>query len=204
MNKFMNIKILFLLTGFGLLMSSCQECVEVDVPYTEQEPYSTTEKTNVTLSYEISDGKMWHRRIEGTILFGDNPQLKIWTIVTNTDKYGGTFIFSGKMSSQGNTIDFSDSHYISAGNTYKFLVRKEINPYSFKADIKVDYWSVKAPTITVDKPVTKYREITKYRKCNTCVEDCGVYYRKKSSNWWIWVIIGIAGIILYVKLKTKN
>jgi hypothetical protein len=204
MNKFLNIKMLFLMMGFGLLTNSCEECLEVDVPYTEQEPYLVTEKTNVTLSYKISDGKMWHRRIEGTILFGDNPVLEIWTTVINTDEYGGTFTFSGKLSSQGNTVDFSDSHYISAGNTYKFVVQKEINPYSFKANVEVDNWSVRAPTVTVENQVTKYRDVTKYRKCNTCVEDCEGYYNKKSSNWWIWVILGIAGIILYVKFKNNG
>jgi hypothetical protein len=203
----MNIKMLFFLTGFGiLLMNSCEECVEVDVPYIEEEAYTVTESTNVTLSYEISNRKIYYSRIEGTNtwLINVKPVMKIWTTVTNTDKYGGAFTFSGTISSLGNSFDFSESRYISAGNTYQFVIEKEINHYSFETDVKVDEWSVEAPTVTVDKPVTKYRDVTKYRKCNTCVEDCGEYYRKKSSTWWIWVIIGIAGTVLYMKFKNRG
>ncbi len=189
----MKSKIFFLLSIFTLLiLNSCKKCVDVDVPYIVEEPYTDTEKIDIKLDYNIKDNTVYYHRIGGAILLGENPKMEVYTTVTNTSNYGGTFKFYVYLSSQGNRLDFQTEEYISAGSTEKISIVKELNPYSFTANIKVEKWGVIAPTVSVDKEVTKYKKVTRYRKCNTCVEDCeGKYKGESEIPWWGYLIGGL-------------
>jgi len=156
-------KKIFLFIGVFLsieFIQSCQNCDLVDVPYTEQEAYIEMETQDIKLTYSIEDDNVYYSRIDGTILFGDNPQLKVHCIVTNTSENGGEFEFYATLSSQGDKVDFSQKRYIGAGDTYDFEITKEINSYTFQANVEVDDWGIIAPTVSVEKEVTKYRDVT--------------------------------------------
>ena len=204
-SKFKNMKnplVILVIIIFAIFMQSCQNCDLVDVPYTEEEPYTVIEKTDVTLNYNIENNKMYYLRHEGAILFGDNPTMDAYTTVTNTSEYGGTFEFYAYLTSQGDKIEFRTEKYISSGSTETISITKELNPYSFKANVEVANWGVNAPTISVDKEVTKYRTVTKYRKCNPCEEDCGSHHSSKMPSWLIIVIIiGVVGIVAIIIKK---
>ena len=42
----------------------------------------------------------------------------------------------------------------------------------FKTDIEVEDWGILAPTVSVEKVVTKYKDVVKYKQCNTCDGNC--------------------------------
>jgi len=204
MRLIINILTLLLL----LFLYSCkQDCIDVDVPYTEQESYTDTEQETIKLEYNIENGGLYHKRIQGAVLFSENPKLEIYCTVRNISKEGGEFELYATLSSQGDKIDFNKAAYIGAGETYMFDITKEINPYSFSANIEVDTWGINAPYVKVEKEVTKYRDVTKYRKCNTCVENCGEKYKKDSDiPWWGYLIIGvlILGLVRWILEKLRK
>lgn len=143
---------ILILLGFVLLLQSCAK-------RTRQEPYTEIEETNITLTYIISDNVMHHQRIGGTILLGENPRMKEYCDVTNTSDHGGVFKFRATLSSQGESVEFKDEKFIKSGDTERLLEEKEINPFSFKTNVKVDNWGVTAPTINERKEVIKYRTV---------------------------------------------
>jgi hypothetical protein len=104
---------------------------------------------NITLTYLVKDNNLYYNRITGAILLGENPKLRVYTTVTNTSDYGGVFKFYAKLSSQGNSIEFQNEKYIGSGSTVTFSEEKEINPYSFETNVKVDSWGIIAPIKTV-------------------------------------------------------
>ncbi|WP_404812706.1 hypothetical protein ACIRNY_04545 [Capnocytophaga canimorsus] len=197
-NNYFKIIISLFLLG---LFSCSQECIEIDVPYTDSEPYTDIEKERVELGYKVIDNKMWSERIQGAILFGENPKMKVYTRVANISEHGGVFAFYAKLNSQGQTVEFRKEEYIPSGTTKEISITKEINPFTFQAEVKIEKWYIKAPIVTIDKEVTKYRTIRKYRKCNTCVEDCaGAYKKSKRVPWYVYVLGGILVIGLLGKI----
>jgi hypothetical protein len=115
---------------------------------------------------------MHYNREEGAVLLRDNPKLTMSCEVTNKSEEGGYFEFYANFASQGDMVSISQKEYISGGTTITINAEKEINPFSFKANLEVTDWGIKAPTVTTEKQVTKYRTITKYRPYNTCSESC--------------------------------
>ncbi len=105
-------------------------------------------------------------------MLGENPEFYVYATLTNTSDHGGTFQLYATVTSQGNKLEFLIDAYVPAGATREMRQTKEINPFSFEADVTLDSWGIRAPTITVEEEVTKTREVLKYRRCNTCVEDC--------------------------------
>ena len=128
-------------------------------PRTKEEAYTVIEKQDVTLTYIIKDDHIYYHRTDGAILFNESPKMKVYSTVTNTSDYGGVFRLYAKLSSQGNTIEFETQEYIAAGSTKELSQEKEINPFSFETDVKIDTWGITAPTVSVDKQVTKYRTV---------------------------------------------
>ncbi|NVO09601.1 MAG: hypothetical protein HXX16_06545 [Bacteroidales bacterium] len=104
----------------------------------------------VPLTYLIKDNKLFYDRESGATLLGVNPKLKVYTTITNTSDYGGVFKFYAKLSSQGNTVEFSEEQFIASGQAVTFSQVKDINPYSFQTNVQVDDWGIIAPTKTID------------------------------------------------------
>ena len=191
MRKYYIILYVFLIA----LYSSCNDCHEIDVPYTEEEPYNAIEETDIQLTYTIGENK--YRRVPGLLI--DNPYLEAWTEITNTGDKGGEFTVTNKFKTTlDDEINFEDTKYIGSGSTEKFYFKKELDMY---VQVKSIGYNVSAPYVKVSKEVTKTRTITKYRKCNTCEEDCGEYVKNKKSSSWIWIIIGVIALIIWSNRK---
>jgi uncharacterized protein (UPF0248 family) len=141
-----------------LLIVIIQSCGETKRK-TKEEAYTVIEKQDVTLTYLVNDNQISYHRTDGNILFGDNPKMKVYCSVTNTTEHGGVFKLYATMASQGNTLQFNDEKYLSAGETKEFTQEVEINPYSFETNVEIDSWGIIAPTISIDKEVTKYRTV---------------------------------------------
>jgi hypothetical protein len=157
---------------FSILLNSCKNCETKTVSYVEQEPYQTTEKEFEKLKYHVSDGKIHYGRIDGAILVGDNPSVQVKCSVINDGNEGGEFVLYAVLSCQGDKIEIRESKFIPAQSIGEFEVKKEVNPFSFKTEIQVDDWGIIAPTVETEKIVTKYKDIVKYKQCNTCNGDC--------------------------------
>ncbi len=186
MNSLKKILVFFIFI-FLIFVSCKKDCIEVEVPYTVEEEYTDIEMQDIHLKYE--SGKLYHSRIGGAILFGENPQYEIECSVTNTSEYGGKFKLYATLSSQGDILKFSEEAYIGAGVTHDYEATKEINPYTFEANVEVIDWGIVAPVVSVEKEVIKYKDVKKYRKCNTCVEDCGSKYDSVGIPWWGYLLI---------------
>ncbi len=103
-------------------------------------------KEEITLTYLIKNNDLVYTREPGLSLLNEFPKLKVETTVTNTSEYGGVFKFYATLSSQGNVINFSEEQYISSGQTVTFIQSKEIDHYSFQANVIVDNWGITPPT----------------------------------------------------------
>lgn len=111
---------------------------------------SSPKTQDINLTYLIKDNKLFYDRVSGSTLLGENPKLKVFTTVTNTSDYGGVFKFYAKLSSQGNIVEFSEEQFIASGQTVTFSQTKEINHYSFQANVEVDSWGIIAPIKTIN------------------------------------------------------
>ncbi len=156
-NTFLALKGCFFIS-LVLLVTFLQSCGN-STPKTKEEPYTVIEKQDTTLTYLIKDNEMHYNRIVGAILLGQNPGMRVYATVTNTSDYAGVFKLNATLSSQGNTIEFEVEEYIAAGATKDLIQSKEINPYSFETNVKVDKWGITAPKRSINVPVTKYRTV---------------------------------------------
>lgn len=106
-------------------------------------------KEEITLTYLIKNNDLLYTRVPGLSLLNQFPKLKVETTVTNTSEYGGVFKFYATISSQGNSMKFSEEQFIAAGQKVTFLQEKEIDHHSFQADLKVDDWGIIAPIVVL-------------------------------------------------------
>ena len=165
----------FISTGlilFCLFFPSCKNCETKTISYIEQEPYQTTESEFEKLDFHVSDNKLHYNRVEGVILVGDNPKLEIKYSVKKDGQEGGDFVLYAVLTCQGDKVEIRETKYIPAQGIGEFNVRKDVNPFSFKTDIEVEDWGILAPTVSVEKVVTKYKDVVKYKQCNTCDGNC--------------------------------
>lgn len=139
---------------FAIILQSCNS-----TPKTRQEQYMVVEKKEITLTYLISDNTMHYHRTSGAILWGENPKMEVNCVVTNTSDYSGVFKFYAELTSQGDVLNFQDEQYIGAGSTVELSEEKEINPYSFEANVKVVDWGIIAPKKIIDVTVYKWRTV---------------------------------------------
>jgi len=192
-------KLVLLALAIFSLQGCKEECIEVDVPYTEEEEYLDLQSENRELRYSVTENLKGYRE-EGAILFNQLGKYHVHCTITNIDEKGGIFYINARVESQGDVLELSASQYIGAGDTKEIRASKEVNPHTFKANVSIPTWTVTAPTETFEKQVKKTRTITKYRKCNTCVEDCGSKYEKESNtDWWDylgWAFWGIVGLTI--------
>lgn len=157
---------------FLYFFSSCKNCETKTVSYIEQEPYQDTETQYEKLDYHVADDKLHYNRVEGAILIGDNPKLQIKCSVINDGQEGGDFVLYAVLTCQGDKVEIREKKYIPAQSAGEFDVQKDVNPFSFKTDIEVEDWGIIAPTVAVEKVVTKYKDVVKYKPCNTCEGNC--------------------------------
>ncbi|MBK6624964.1 MAG: hypothetical protein IPG30_08455 [Chitinophagaceae bacterium] len=90
----------------------------------------------------------------------------------NDGQEGGDFVLYAVLNLQGDKVEIRETKYIPAQGIGEFNVRKDVNPFSFKTDIEVEDWGILAPTVSVEKVVTKYKDVVKYKQCNTCDGNC--------------------------------
>lgn len=162
-------------TSFILLiiitLTQCgKKCEDINMPYTVQEAYTEMVNKNVTLDHQES--RITYDRIPGATLINELPQFKVQCTISNSSKYGGNFYLYAKVESQGQEITLNEFFYIPAYTTKECDITKAINHYSFLAGISITEWKVTAPTIMVQVEETRYRDVTKYRMCNTCDQKC--------------------------------
>lgn len=189
----------YIIIYFLFFLQSCQDCDPVDVSYEVDVPYTIIEKNELKLEYVIYNKYIYIRRHDGLILFGANPSMEVYAIVTNISEYGGNFELYAYMSSQGDRMEFRDRKYIFPGKTDTIRIVKGLNPFTFMANVVIDDWGLISPTITVNKEVTKYKSVTKYKKCNPCEEDCGSHSSSNMPSWLvITILIGGVGIIAVI------
>ncbi len=150
----------------------CKNCEQKVVAYTEEEPYKDFEYEQITLEYSVENNKLYYERKEGAIILGENPKFNVNCKVINKGEQGGEFELYATITSQGDKIEINEKKFIPAQSVGEFVIQKEINPFSFKADVNIEDWGIKPPTLDVKKEVTKYKTITKYKPCNTCEGNC--------------------------------
>ncbi|NOT37873.1 MAG: hypothetical protein HOP11_10890 [Saprospiraceae bacterium] len=166
-------KLINLLICFVALISFTQcsnKCEDINVPYTVRESYKELVHKSITLDHQMS--RLSYQRIPGAILIDELPQLKANCTISNSSKYSGNFTLAARFESQGQSVILEETFFIPAYTTKQCEIVKEINHYSFQSDIEVSSWDVTAPTITVQVEETRYRDVTKYRLCNTCDPAC--------------------------------
>lgn len=100
----------------------------------------------ITLTYLVKDNKLQYNREDGSTFLGVNPKFTVFATVTNTSDYGGVFKLYAEVSSQGDKISFSQEQFIASGETVTISQTKEINHYSFQANLSFDNWGIVAPT----------------------------------------------------------
>lgn len=123
------------------------------------EPYIDIVEKEITLTYDVEEGGLYYRRYSGYIIDDSHPSLRVSCTITNTSEYGGTFVLYAKLSSQGDVVAFKASKFIQAGQTAEIVSQKEINDYTFQANVEVDSWRIKAPKRKIKKEVVKYRTV---------------------------------------------
>ena len=159
-------KILLLPVFF--LFISCRDCRDIQVPYYEEEPYEAIETERIELTYLVGENES-HRE-SGLSLFGIKPKIITKKEITNTGNKGGVFEVKVKyLTTLNDTIILRDSKFIGAGQTILFEMEQELQDL---VTVKPLGLVVFPPTVEIQKRVTKFRRITKFRLCNTCEENC--------------------------------
>lgn len=154
-----------------LAFYSCgKKCENVNMPYTVQEAYTENVSRQIKLQHQQSN--LNYRRIPGALLLGELPRLEVKCTLSNSSKYGGNFTLYATLQSQGQELTLRESFYIPAHGTRECVISEEINDFSFQAGLGVNDWGIEAPEITVQEEVTRYRDVVKYRLCNTCDPSC--------------------------------
>lgn len=130
----------------SFLLCSCKHIRKV--------PYTESELVNETLSH--ADGLGEWNRIDGFPGFS-MPRLKASAFVTNTSTHDGTFSVLFHFSSQGDEFSFEGQEFIRAGERKRISAVHDINHFTFQTNVQLTI-EVVAPTIQVEKIVTKYRD----------------------------------------------
>ena len=122
--------------------------------HTRKVPYTETEIQKEKLSFTQETG-YWQRKdgFPGVSF----PKLVGYGFMTNTSTHDGTFKMHFVFSSQGDQLDVVATEYVKAGERKQIIMEKEINHYTFQTNVTMKT-IVEAPTLDVEKVVTKYRE----------------------------------------------
>lgn len=197
--RYTSLLLLFLVA----LLSSCgKKCIDVEVPYTEQEPYQALESFYEEAKYNVIDSKVQkdYDCLEKGF-WGDCKRerwfLYMYTTLENLESEPVEFTVGKHFSTfYDGDVDLEERIIIPAYGTRKV---------EFKHFLENEYANYEKPTYSVDaesierqKYVTKYRTLTKYRNCNTCVEDCGGKYDDEGSGtpWWVFALAIVGGLVV--------
>jgi len=162
--------LLISLAAFLLTIVSCKEdCIEIQVPYTVEEPYVAIDTQVVVLPYHI-EGVEWERVMGSTIL-KTKPRIESYSHLTNTGEKGGVFELQHTFitEEEKERIVLSKAKYIQAGETVRFDLSEDLHYYE---EVEFHEYKVIPPTVTIQQKITKMRKLTKFRKCNSCDENC--------------------------------
>jgi len=165
MHSLLSLLIIFLLTTI-----SCKEdCYEIQVPYTVEESYEAIDTQEVVLSYHI-EGVEWERVMGSTIL-KTKPKIESFSYITNTGEKGGVFELQHTFitKEKKEEVILSKAKYIQAGETVRFDLSGDLDYYE---EVEFERSKVIAPKVEVQNRIQKTRKVTKYRKCNSCDENC--------------------------------
>ena len=134
---------------FLLLILSVTSCKHV-----RKIPYTQTEIQKETLSF-TQETAYWQRKdgFPGVSF----PKLVGYGYMTNTSTHDGTFKMHFVFSSQGAQLDVVTTEYVKAGERKLLSVVHDINHYTFQTNVAMKT-RVEAPTLDVEKVMTKYRE----------------------------------------------
>ncbi|MDX2001696.1 MAG: hypothetical protein SFW35_04660 [Chitinophagales bacterium] len=159
-----------------IFFTSC--CNETEVCYIEKVPYTAIEEWNEDGKYEVLDAKYQTDNIcleKG--FFGLSCTkyrwfVKTWAIIKNVDKEPGSFAINQTFETlaRGVVTRRSESKTLQPGESYNFIVEYDLE--NANQDYKVHSYSVIPPKLTRQKQVTKFQNIKRYRKCNSCNDDC--------------------------------
>jgi len=161
---------IILLTFLFVITISCKEdCYEIQVPYTVEESYEAIDTQEVVLSYHI-EGVEWERVMGSTIL-KTKPKIESFSYITNTGEKGGVFELQHTFitKEKKEEVILSKAKYIQAGETVRFDLSGDLDYYE---EVDFNRSRVIAPKVEVQKRIQKTRKVTKYRKCNSCDENC--------------------------------
>lgn len=162
--------LLISLTVFILTILSCKgDCIEIQVPYTVEEPYEAIDTQEVVLPYHI-EGVEWERVMGSTIL-KTKPRIESYSYLTNTGEKGGVFELQHTFitEEEKEKVVLSKAKYIQAGETVKFELSGDLHYYE---KVEFNEYKVIPPTVNIQQKTTKMRKLTKFRKCNSCDENC--------------------------------
>ncbi len=96
--------------------------------------------------------------------------MKAEVTLSNNSPKGGNFTVKVKFKdSFGDEIMLRSNVYIPAYQNNTVHLQEELQPYSQVKPIGVE---VDPATYTETVEVTKYKTVTKYRKCSSCDNDC--------------------------------
>ncbi len=183
----------FILVLFAVSIFSCKNCIDVDVPYEEQVPYEATETYSVDAKYDgksttARDYDCLEKNFWGTCL-QKRWFLNVETTIENREAVPVDFevIVYFDSDYEGETNQHEKIRIRAFGSeivTMKYYLQSEMSEY------RKPKYNIVAGQIEKERKVTKHHTTTKYRKCNTCVEECGSKYKKESGiPWWGYVII---------------
>lgn len=157
---------LSLLFLFGIV--ACKnDCMQIQVPYTVEEPYEAFEKKFISLPYNVEESS-WSRET-GAILLDQKPKLTSFMIVTNAGEKGGVFKVKKKYNTSLDTVLFQDSKYIGPGQTGRFDFSRELDYYT---QVKSEGYTITSPKVEIVEKVTKMKKVTKFRTCDSCDPNC--------------------------------
>ena len=149
----------------GSIFSNCRQVEEkYQEPYTEQEPYQAIEEELVPIKYRVEKAVHYQSYSDFFDVFEKGEIL-----LTNTDDVTGTFTVEQTFTTLlDGSKTLKKSIQIMPGESITF-----IEEYDRDANEDVTFvYRVIPDRKTVQKVVTKYRDVTKYREALRTVEKC--------------------------------
>ena len=167
------------------MANACTDCEPYNIEYTEKEAYIDSVAEKKELEYSFVNTGVEIRREGGAVLLGVNPRIVASALIKNTDEFDGVFSFTVLLSFGGERLQLFGKTSIKAGETETISASTEITPYTHEAaefaNVSVVEKEIIPPTVIKKHAETKYRDVTKIRKCAPCDENCEKYKRVSSN-----------------------
>lgn len=157
---FLTLAIIFIIISLITIL-----LILIKVPYTTTETYYVKEPYESWEYYEVKEPYVSYEKINYRVLNHEHRNhfwifgCDVWVTIQNIDNAGGYFSVDFDVeTSKGVYKITSERHFLSSGNTHKFLV--SFNGVYEESDYDVNYPLKK---VTKIRTVTKKRSITKFR-----------------------------------------